>query len=162
MAVDLSDFKLTEKQKLWVLAYCSNGFNGTAASRSAQYRGSDNTLAVVGSENLRKPNIRDALEAMYREMRMSTDEILTRLAGMSRGVIPTRITKNEKQGDTTTYDAGRAIAVLAPTKLELTGKDGGPIDIIDSASAARDALLGRLLQDAPEENEADASRGDVR
>lgn len=144
MAVDLSKFKLTKKQEMWLLAYCSNGFNGTAAARTAGYKSSGNALNQISSENRRKPHIKAALEVMYREMKMSTDEILTRLTGMAVGEIPTRVTLNEKQGDTITYDAGKAISILAPVKLELTGKDGGPIEI-DHAAAARDILTSNLL-----------------
>ena len=46
--------KLTVKQKRFVGLY--NG-NGVQAAREAGYKGSDNTLASVAKENLRKPHI---------------------------------------------------------------------------------------------------------
>ena len=59
------DRPLTDKQKLFVKWYVSDivNLNGTEAARRARYKGSDNVLAVVAHENLRKPNIRKAVDA---------------------------------------------------------------------------------------------------
>ena len=45
---------LTAKQKLFAEAYVAC-LNATEAARRAGYKGSDNTLAVTGHDNLRKP-----------------------------------------------------------------------------------------------------------
>ena len=49
---------LTDKQRQFVDWYCSSDArcNGTEAARRAGYRGNDNTLRAVASENLTKPN----------------------------------------------------------------------------------------------------------
>lgn len=52
--------KLTPKQKAFVREYKKNGGNGTKAAIKAGY--SENTADVIATENLRKPNIREALE----------------------------------------------------------------------------------------------------
>lgn len=50
---------LTRKQQAFVDAYTGNG---TAAARAAGYKGSDATLAQVASENLRKPEVLEAIQ----------------------------------------------------------------------------------------------------
>ena len=66
--------KLTSKQRLWVEAYLET-WNGTEATRRAGYKGNDQTLASVGSENLRKPAIRAAIEARMAALEVSRDRI---------------------------------------------------------------------------------------
>lgn len=51
---------MTPKQKAFVRAYKANGGNGTQAAIEAGY--SENTAYSIGSENLRKPEIQEALE----------------------------------------------------------------------------------------------------
>ena len=65
--------KLTVKQKRFAQFYDGNGVQ---ACRDAGYKGSDNTLAAVARENLRKPHIRAAIEA--REQKKTGPLIMTR------------------------------------------------------------------------------------
>jgi len=74
---------LTDKQAAFVEEYLID-FNATRAAERAGYRGSDSTLASVGSENLRKPKIREKIDARLRERAMSADEVLMRLADQAR------------------------------------------------------------------------------
>lgn len=82
------DGGLTEKQRRFVeaLAGPAKG-NATEAARLAGYAGNDVTLAAVGSENLRKPLIQAALQAMSAKVRTKAiwgatqiQEFLTKLA----------------------------------------------------------------------------------
>ena len=57
---DAKESKLTPKQRLFVQYYCGNA---TDAARKAGYKGNDNTLSIVGFENLRKPNVQAAIQA---------------------------------------------------------------------------------------------------
>lgn len=77
--------ELKGKQKAFVLAYLSNGFNGTRAAKTAKYKGNDATLAVVASENLRKPKVKAAIEEAMKEQTLTAEEVLARLAMMARG-----------------------------------------------------------------------------
>lgn len=52
---------LTIKQELFVAAYCSNGYNATKAALTAGY--SPNSAGVIGSENLSKPEIAEAIDS---------------------------------------------------------------------------------------------------
>ena len=57
---------LTKKQKAFVKAYKENGGNGTQAAIKAGY--SENTAYSIGSENLTKPEIREALAEHEKKM----------------------------------------------------------------------------------------------
>jgi len=55
---------LTEKQRRFVESYLGAACgNACEAARQAGYNGNDRSLAVIGSENLRKPDIRKAIDA---------------------------------------------------------------------------------------------------
>lgn len=58
--------KLTPKQEIFVSEYLKTG-NATEAARRAGYKGNDNTLAQVGNENLRKPNVVKRLKSKEAE-----------------------------------------------------------------------------------------------
>lgn len=72
--------KLTEKQRRFVEAYMGDAAaNATEAARLAGYKGDDNTLRSIGSENLTKPNIQAAIEERIEEdPRVMSRERLTR------------------------------------------------------------------------------------
>ncbi len=64
----MADRKPTENQRRFVEAYMGNSKgNATDAAERAGYAGSKNTLAKVGSENLRKPQILEAIEKLQAE-----------------------------------------------------------------------------------------------
>lgn len=71
--------KLTKKQKLWVEAYLET-WNATEAARRAGYSGDENALAVRGSENVRKRNLRKEIDRRLAEAAMSANEVLARLS----------------------------------------------------------------------------------
>ena len=76
---------MTLKQRLFVDAYLGPGAgNATEAARRAGYRGDDGTLAQVGHENLKKPEILAAVEARMQEAAMETDEVLAELSKIAR------------------------------------------------------------------------------
>lgn len=68
---------LTDKQKAFINAYLQC-LNATESARQAGYAGNDKTLAVVGSENLRKPNIRAEIDRVLSEQVMSAQEVIRR------------------------------------------------------------------------------------
>lgn len=75
---------LTRKQKVFIDSYLIT-FNATEAARQARYKGDDATLASVGWENLRKPEIAEAIEKRLAAHAMNADEVLKRLAEQGRG-----------------------------------------------------------------------------
>jgi phage terminase small subunit len=74
---------LRDKQAAFVNEYLID-FNATRAAERAGYTGSDATLASVGWENLRKPEIAEAIKKRLNEAAMTADEVLMRLAAQGR------------------------------------------------------------------------------
>jgi len=79
--------KLQLKQQKFVDAYLgeANG-NATEAARLAGYAGNDNTLRVVGHQNLTNPNIRAEIARILAANCLSREEILSRLTDQALGV----------------------------------------------------------------------------
>jgi hypothetical protein len=76
--------RLTGKQRRFINFYLEL-WNGTEAASRAGYKGDRDTLAVVASENLRKPKIRDAIEKRLESEAMGADEVLWRFGQQARG-----------------------------------------------------------------------------
>ena len=80
----LKPIRLTDKQYMFVEIYLSC-FNATEACRGAGYKGNDRSLASMGWENLRKPNVKEAIRRRLSAQAMSTEEALKRVAEIARG-----------------------------------------------------------------------------
>lgn len=72
---------LTKKQRRFIDEYFID-FNATQAAIRAGY--SERTAHSIGWENLRKPDISDAIEHRLKESAMLADEVLMRLAEQAR------------------------------------------------------------------------------
>jgi phage terminase small subunit len=81
---------LTLKQKAFADYYIETG-NATEAARRAGYKGRNNTLAVTGNENLRKPNISAYISKRMAEIdagRIATaDEVMKFYTSVMRGEV---------------------------------------------------------------------------
>lgn len=73
---------LSTKQIAFVEYYLTH-WNATKAATDAGY--SERSARSIGSENLTKPDIQEAIAARLAELTMSADEVLTRLSGHARG-----------------------------------------------------------------------------
>ena len=63
---------LTLKQRAFVLHYVDNGGNATQAAKAAGYKANDNHVAAeVGYENLIKPEIQQAIQALLDKARLT-------------------------------------------------------------------------------------------
>jgi len=91
----MSGERLTAKQEKFVENYLSNGGNATNAARAAGYSGTDNTLAGVGSENLRKPQIVARVTQRMCDAKIHTDEVIGTLAAQMRGDMADVLPDNE-------------------------------------------------------------------
>jgi phage terminase small subunit len=98
---------LTKKQQKFIDEYFACGMNASEAARRAGY--SPETAYSIGYENLRKPEIREVIDRMFRENSMPADEVLARLSDVGRSDI----------GDITTEDG-----VLDMRKARAAGKTG--------------------------------------
>jgi len=63
--------KMTDKQLLFIEAYLTH-FNATIAATEAGY--SDDTAYSIGSENLKKPEIKEIIDARIKEIIAQTDD----------------------------------------------------------------------------------------
>lgn len=101
------DVHLTDKQRIFCEKYIQC-WNATQAAREAGYSGNENTLASVGSENLRKPNIRKYIDQRVKEVAMSSNEVLYRLAAWGRGdIAPFLKNDNFSEGFDLSTDAAK-------------------------------------------------------
>jgi hypothetical protein len=73
--------KLTAKQQLFCEFYigAASG-NATESARLAGYRGSDETLRAIGSQNLTKLNISDACRERVNDVALSANKVLSELS----------------------------------------------------------------------------------
>ena len=81
---DEGGVKLTAKQRRFIEEYCVD-FNATQAAIRAGY--SKRTAYAIGAENLRKPQIREAVERRLKELSMTAAEATRRLTDWGRGTI---------------------------------------------------------------------------
>lgn len=145
----------TTKQRVFIDEYLLD-FNATRAAKAAGY--SENTAAIIGHENLRKPNIAAEIQRRLDELTMSTNEALVRLTEQGRGAYTEYITshgtvdilglknaglghlikgvKENKYGKVVEFhDAQAAIDKILRVRgayverRELSGKDGGPLAV---------------------------------
>ena len=77
--------KLTDKQQAFIFEYAQS-LNGTASARAAGYQGDANTLGVIAHENLRKPKVREAVDALLKDRAMQAAEVVARLSDQARGI----------------------------------------------------------------------------
>lgn len=78
--------ELSLKQTKWLEAYLRTG-NATEAARQAGYEGSDEVLASIGWENLRKLEIKKRVEARLAESQVSANEVIGTLVSQMRADI---------------------------------------------------------------------------
>lgn len=76
---------LTPMQSAFITHYIANGWNGTAAARSAGYGGSDKVLGVQAVRVLRDSRVQAALSKRLRELHLSAEQVLQRLSEMAQG-----------------------------------------------------------------------------
>jgi phage terminase small subunit len=77
------DKALTTKQRLFIDAYMTNGFNATQAAIKAGY--SEDTAKEMGYENLTKPHIQSEVKRLMTLFIMPAEEVLSRLTEHARG-----------------------------------------------------------------------------
>lgn len=80
--LDNNEAVLTTKQQRFVEEYLID-FNATQAAIRSGY--SEKTAGSIGSENLKKPEIKAAIDIKLHELSMSSEEAIVRLSEMARG-----------------------------------------------------------------------------
>jgi phage terminase small subunit len=151
---------LTTKQQAFVEAYLSNGFNATQAALSAGY--SEKTAYSIASENLRKPEIAEAIQQRIAALTMSADEALMRLSDHARGTMEDFIAI---KGGLPFIDLNRAAErqqLHLLKKFKVTDK-GVEIELYDAQSALVHVLREQHLKsgEATERLEIDDNLSDT-
>jgi hypothetical protein len=73
--------ELTQKQRLFIEAFVGPAHgNATEAARAAGYKGSNETLRAIGSQNLTKLNISALCQERVTEAALSSDRVLSELS----------------------------------------------------------------------------------
>lgn len=152
----LDPIRLTDKQYMFVECYLTC-FNATEAARQAGYRGNDKTLAVTGWQNLRKPNVAEAIRRRLEAQAMQTGEALKRVADIARGNMAQFLTVDPSTGAITLDmaqalkdGAGGLIKSIDVTpegkikKVELYPKDKALDMILKAAGAYSDGVTVNL------------------
>jgi phage terminase small subunit len=128
--------KLTTKQKAFVHHYLAC-WNASEAVRRMDYKGTN--ADVIGSEYLVKPGIQAAIQSRLSELKMSADEVLTRLTEHARGSIASFLVTNDT-GAPTGFNLAPDRPLHLVKKVSITDK-GISFEIHDSQTAL--ALLGK-------------------
>lgn len=151
--------KLTEKQKRFVEAYIETG-NATKAALMAGY--SKKTAYSIGNENLKKPEIKYAIDRRMKEIEeektATPEEIIQFLSQSMRGEIVEEVVAVEGSGE------GCSSAVIV--KKQIGAKDRlkaaelllkrYPMKLVVEEQQLRNAKLKAEVQDLRTGNQADA------
>lgn len=123
---------LTNKQQLFIEHYLTC-LNAAEAARRAGY--SAKSAYAIGSENLTKPEIATAIEARLKEVAMSADEVLRRLADQARATLEDFISEGE-EGPDVDLEKARAAGKMHLLKKFKVDKDGAiSIELHDPQAA---------------------------
>lgn len=146
--------KLTAKQKKFADEFIKTG-NATLSAENAGY--SKNTAAVIGHENLRKPNVKKYIDTKMQELEdkqiAKADEVLKYLTRVMRGEEKEIFVTAGKDGEEVIIE--RPPAIRERTKAaELIGKRytlfTDKVDVdgkIDTGTAKLDSILQQLKED---------------
>lgn len=144
--------KLTDKQQTFIYEYLKC-WNATESARRAGYKGTDVTLASVGYENLRKPQIATAVQVAMTANAMSAAEALNRLADMARGSMSDFLDENRETLDLTKADRADKLHLIKKFTHTKTGKSENiSIELYDAQSAIL-SIIKELRLDAGQPTE---------
>lgn len=122
---------LTNKQRRFIDEYLVD-FNATQAAIRCGY--SSKTAGVIGCENLKKPNIAEAIKKKIEENAMSAEEIILRLSDIARGNISDlmslstmgyhfKLTTEDEEGNLIPNPKNKLIKRIKQKVTTITGKD---------------------------------------
>lgn len=130
---------LTDKQKAFVDAYVES-LNATDAARRAGYQGTYESLRVIGSQNLTKKHVREAIDRKLETRTLHSNEVLSRLGDQARGIPADcfKVYGNEDDGYRigVDFDKLREYGLMHLIKKLSYDRDGRPVvEFYDAQSA---------------------------
>ncbi len=128
---------LSKKQQAFVEHYLRT-WNASESARLAGY--SEKSAGVIGYENLRKPQIKEFIDARMAEIAMSANEVLMRLTEQARGSIGNFLAIDGKGRPSLDFNRETAKNNLhLIKKLKITPTEFGPaidVELYDAQAAA--------------------------
>jgi phage terminase small subunit len=122
---------LTDKQRVFIEEYLIC-WNASEAARRAGY--SEKTAQQMGSENLLKPVIRQAIDQRLAEKRMSADEVLAQLSAQAGADLADFLSKRGR-GVTLDLSKAKAAGKLHLIKKYNKTRQGTLIELYDAQAA---------------------------
>jgi phage terminase small subunit len=156
--------KLTLKQQKFIEVYLQTS-NATEAARKAGYKGSDEVLASIGWENLRKLEIKRQIEKRVEESEVASNEVIGTLASQMRADVTTLF--NESNGfDIQTIKEkglGHLIKKIKVRREWESGKDEEkiPVDVIELELHSQQAAAVQLCKVLGIEQEPAKNKGEL-
>lgn len=126
---------LSNKQQAFVELYITH-WNASESARLAGY--SAKTARSIGAENLTKPDVRAAIDARLAELKMSADEVLSRLSDHARGSIAPFL-RRDADGDMDGFDLSEEqplhlIKKASVTRRRQTDRDTDAVITIETVT----------------------------
>ncbi|PCI03458.1 MAG: terminase small subunit [Hyphomicrobiales bacterium] len=118
---------LTNKQQKFIDEYLQD-LNATQAAIRAGY--SEKTAQMIGSENLSKPMIAEAIALKRQEIADKAEWSAVERLKMLGDIAQANSDGDPRVSVSAIAEANKMQGSHAPTKSELTGKDGGPIAVV--------------------------------
>ena len=132
---------LTARQERFVTEYLEC-WNASEAARRAGY--SDKTAGAIGWENLRKPEIEDAIAQRISDRGIKTQEVLLRLTAMARADIGDFFSTGDDGRPRIDLERAREAKRLGLIRRLHVGSDGAITIELHDAQAAL-TILGKAL-----------------
>lgn len=143
--------ELTDKQQAFINAYVQC-WNATESARIAGYQGNNNTLGVVGHENLSKPKVFAAIEQRMRDNAMAADEVISRLSDQARADMGDFLSVRHNYANLD-LERAKELGLLRHIKKFKVTKTGTEVELYSSQVALQTLAKARgLLQDKIEIN----------
>lgn len=158
--MDTTQEKLTTRQRRFVEAFCGKSrFIAVNAAREAGYQGDYFTLAVVGSENLKKPNIKAAIKELLDTNAATPEECLARVTQRARGTAA-NLFKDVNGKKVFVVEAAFETGEIHNVKKVKEGKYGLEVELYD-AQQADITLLGVYERLASLASDAESKDGEA-
>ncbi len=130
--------KLSEKQRRFVAEYLID-LNATQAAIRAGY--SAKTARSVGSENLTKPDIAAAIAKAQQKVEKKAEWTAADRLSALKTIFDREAEKDARIAISAIAEANKMQGSYAPTKREVSGPNGGPIQTtVDLTKATEDQL----------------------
>jgi phage terminase small subunit len=144
---------MTGKQRAFIDNYILT-LNATEAARLAGYKGDNNTLAVVGYENLRNPKIAAQIDSRMAKLTISANETLARVTQQATGSLADFLIIDSSGNASIDFAKAQSAGKLglvkkySETEVSRTTKDGEVISTkrVNIELYPADAALDKLMR----------------